>query len=370
MNSLKRLVKQVPGAVYAVRQLKKCLPGLAGHYLQDGEWLYRREIVEWLCDTSARKQLPLMYRLFGAYCAHRHRSGAERIKGAREIHRAIISLRKAFNLKDHAAVKVDSKVIFVDLNDPRMLQVPNEIADSYPDTSILKRFLGPRDTFVDVGANHGSFSIAASKVIGPEGMIVAIEPQPGKAELVRRSLTANAQCECQVHCFACGDKTGDADFYVPAGSSGGASVFAEYAAIVPHQRVRVPVRRFDDATEWNNFPGRVFMKVDIEGSEAKFLNGAREMIRHRKPGMMIEVNHLSMAASGESKETFVGQLQTLGYSHYFEVRPFSGPLPLAKLFAAGRRDVRNIIVAARDALPKIACVLSHACAYHLADLLI
>jgi hypothetical protein len=112
------------------------------------------------------------------------------------------------------------------------------------------------------------------------------------------------------------------------------------------------------------------MKVDIEGSEAKFLNGAREMIHHRKPGMMIEVNHLSRAASGESKENFVGQLETLGYSHYFEVRPFSGPLPLTKLFESGRRDVRNIIVAARDALPKISLFVSHAfaCLERLTDL--
>ena len=195
MDRIRRFVKRIPGAVYTVRQLRKCLPLLAGHHLQDGEWLYQREIVEWLCNTSAREQLPLMYRLFGAYCGRQHRSGAERINGAREIHRAIISFRKAVHLKDHAAVTIDSKTIFLDLNDPRMLQVPNEISDSYPDTAILRRFIGSEDTFVDVGANHGSFSVAASKMIGSQGLIVAIEPQPRKAELVKKSLAANAACE-------------------------------------------------------------------------------------------------------------------------------------------------------------------------------
>jgi FkbM family methyltransferase len=356
MDSLKTFVKQIPGAVYAVRQLRKFLPDRTHRHLQGGDWLYRREIVEWLCESSARKQLPPLFRLFGAYCAYQHRSGAERVIGGREIHRTIISLGKLLHLKDSTALTIDSKIAFVDLNDPRMLQIPNEISDSYPDTSILKRLLDPGDTFVDVGANHGSFSIAASKAIGPKGLIVAIEPQPRKAELVKKSLAANADCEYRVHCFACGDDRSEADFYIPAGSSGGASVFAEYAAVVRHQRLRVPVRRLDDATDWRSFPGRVFMKVDVEGSEPKFLSGAREMIRARKPGIMLEVNHASMAASGETKENFVQRLDALGYSEFFEVRPFSGPLPLSKLFATGRSDVRNIIVATRDALPKIRLV--------------
>ena len=102
------------------------------------------------------------------------------------------------------------------------------------------------------------------------------------------------------------------------------------------------------------------MKVDVEGSESKFLNGASEMIHDRKPEIMLEVNQTSMAAAGESKENFVGQLKELGYSRYFDVRPFSGPFALANLFTTGRRDVRNIIVTVRDALPTISLLMLHA----------
>ena len=350
MDRLKRFVKRIPGVVYAVRKLKKYLPDPAVRSLQSGGWLYQREVVEWLCDPSLRKQLPPIYRLFGSYCAFQHRLGADRVAGGQQIHRAIIALRKALRLKDSRALNIDSKVAFVDLHDPRLLQIPNEVADHYPDTSILQRFIGPDDTFVDVGANHGSFSIAASQVIGPQGLIVAIEPQPRKTALVQKSLAANARCEFRVHYFACGDESAEVEFYVPEGSSGGASVFAQYGAVVPHRKLRVPVRRFDDATKWHSFPGRVFMKVDVEGSETKFLRGATKMIRRRKPLIMLEINPESMVASGQSGEHFVGELETLGYSHFFEVRPFSGPQHLAKLFAAGRRDVRNIIVTMSDAV--------------------
>jgi hypothetical protein len=74
---------------------------------------------------------------------------------------------------------------------------------------------------------------------------------------------------------------------------------------------------------------------------------------------MLEVNHRAIAASRETEENFVGGLDTLGYSKFFEVRPFSGPHPLKELFASGRRDVRNIIVTKRDALLKVCFFLLH-----------
>jgi FkbM family methyltransferase len=262
----------------------------------------------------------------------------------------MISLRTALRLKDYSQLRVGPYTMFVDLNDPRMLHIPNEVAEGYPDTSILKRFLTPGDTFVDVGANHGSFSIVASQAVGPKGFVVAIEPQKRLAALIEKSLAANAPCRYQVHRVACGDRTDEVDFYVPIGSSGGAGVFREFSALPRHRKFSVSMRRFDDAVDWNNFPGQVFVKVDVEGSEMNFLRGAGEMIRARKPRMMLEINPASRAASGEKRNAMVAYLQELGYAHFFEVRPFSGPWVLRELLNDdGRRDVRNVIVTARDA---------------------
>jgi FkbM family methyltransferase len=358
MDHLRRFAKQIPGASSTVRKFRRLLKSRAGYCLERGDWIYERPVIEWLCKSSARKQLPPLYRIFALYCASQHRLGTERIIGGRHFHKTIISLGKLLRLKDHTELNLGPHAVFVDLNDPRMLHVPNEVSENYPDTSILQRFLAAGDTFVDVGANHGSFSIVASKVVGPKGLVVAVEPQSRKADLVKKSLAVNAQCKYQVHSFACGDRTGQVDFYIPAGSSGGASIFSQYAAVVPHRKVSVPMRRFDDAIDWNNFPGQVFVKVDIEGSEMNFLRGAKEMIRARKPRIMLEINPTSMTASGEKKNALLEYLRELGYAHVFEVKPFSGPEPLRELDDGGRRDVRNVIVTARDVLLKTASFIS------------
>lgn len=47
----------------------------------------------------------------------------------------------------------------------------------------LAELLRPGDVFYDVGANVGYFTIIAARLVGPEGRVVAVEPQP---EAVKR----------------------------------------------------------------------------------------------------------------------------------------------------------------------------------------
>ena len=358
MHRLKSFVKQIPGAKSTVRTVRQFLSSRSPGCLENGDWIYERQVIEWLCNSSARKQLPLPYRVFGAYCALQHSLGNKRIVGGQHLLKSMISLAKLLRLKEHTRVRIGPHAVFLDLHDPRMLQVPNEVSPDYPDTSILNRFLADGDTFVDAGANHGSFSIVASQLVGRRGLVVAIEPQKRKADVIEKSLAANGRCKYQVHRFACGDRIGTVEFFIPIGSSGGAGVFPEFSAVPPHRKVSVPMRRFDEAFDWNAFPGRIFLKLDVEGSEMNFLRGAREMLRARKPAIMLEVNPAAIEAAGESDAALLTYLEDLGYKHFFEVRPFSGPEPLRKLDAGGRGDVRNVIVAPREFLLRMASFLS------------
>jgi precorrin-6B methylase 2 len=79
-------------------------------------------------------------------------------------------------LPDHSRVEVGGHTIFVDLLDPRFLQVIHEVRSPDTDLQVLSRLLSEGDTFIDVGANHGSFSVVASSVIGAEGHVIAVEP--------------------------------------------------------------------------------------------------------------------------------------------------------------------------------------------------
>lgn len=56
------------------------------------------------------------------------------------------------------------------------------------ETQFLRTLLRPGDTFVDVGANIGYFSVLAAGCIGSQGYLIAIEPEPRNLELLRMNL--------------------------------------------------------------------------------------------------------------------------------------------------------------------------------------
>lgn len=49
----------------------------------------------------------------------------------------------------------------------------------------------PGETVIDVGANIGTFMLAAAKYIGPTGRIVSVEPQPDNVRYFRRNMEQN-----------------------------------------------------------------------------------------------------------------------------------------------------------------------------------
>src|SRR5262249_15396216 len=135
----------------------------------------------------------------------------------------------------------EDRVIFLRRDDPRMLVVPREIARK-DIREMLRRHLRPGDTFIDVGANHGSFSLLAAECLGSSGKIIAIEPQPLLASLVKKTLEANARCQFQVLEMACGDSERTAEFFVPSATSGEAGLYASIAASTRQEKLTVRVR--------------------------------------------------------------------------------------------------------------------------------
>jgi len=60
-------------------------------------------------------------------------------------------------------------------------------------TRYLTRTLRPGMRVVDAGAAYGYFTTLAAELVGPEGHVLAIEPEPRSAELLRRNIALNGQ---------------------------------------------------------------------------------------------------------------------------------------------------------------------------------
>jgi FkbM family methyltransferase len=303
---LKTALKRIPGARAAYRR--------AFGLDKPGAWLYRASTLGWMDDPSLRSQLPVSYRLLALYYRAQKHSPAPVLGGA-------LAFDLASRVLDDDGgqalrLEIDGRTIFVNPRDPRMLQIPGELRSLGAPTGILRRFLRQGDTFLDIGANHGAFSVAASTVVGSSGFVIAFEPQPVLSALVRRSLEANDVKNFQVIEKACSDEPGEAQFFVPRISSGSAGLYAEFSARDAHDTLTVKLARLDDIVTELELPGQIFIKLDVEGNELAVLRGAREFVRTRKPRILMEINPRAMAAAGttlDELKALLNDLRCLGY---------------------------------------------------------
>jgi hypothetical protein len=153
--------------------------------------------------------------------------------------RGIIALRRRLATDDGVIpFHIGDVTVFLDLQDPRFLRVPTELTGL---PGVLRHFLRPGDTFIDIGANHGTFSIVAAGLVGHQGLVISIEPQPRLADLLRQSL-AHCSARFEVHQIACGDRSEEVAFYTPLATSGSAGLFGSCSAISRHRRCEAELR--------------------------------------------------------------------------------------------------------------------------------
>ena len=141
----------------------------------------------------------------------------------------------------------------------------------------------------DLGAYAALSSIAFSKAVGPEGRVIALEPDPLNQPAARANLAAHARVNgldnVELVAAAAADKSGRLAF-----SSEGAMGSALVSIIGRHRGETVDVEAVTLQELADRFAlTRVdFIKVDIEGSELPLVLGSEPFLRRYKPRLIIE----------------------------------------------------------------------------------
>lgn len=141
---------------------------------------------------------------------------------------------------------------------------------------LIERLLQPGDTFVDVGANVGMHTLAASRALRGKGRIVAFEPFETTRKLLEKSLWINGvDTLTTVHGSAVSDRDGTQRLFLGA-SSGHHSLYALGNEAPDAASVQVATVRLESVIA----PGqRVdLLKIDAEGAELEVLRGAVAVI--------------------------------------------------------------------------------------------
>jgi FkbM family methyltransferase len=128
---------------------------------------------------------------------------------------------------------------------------------------------------LDVGANHGYYTLVMADAVGPEGRVVPVEPTPRLAELLRETLDVNGFPHVAVAQQAATDTAGETlQLVVPARRSMNARLSGEAGptdAVVDVQSITI-----DAVTE--GWPRVDLIKIDVEGAEESVWQGMQRTI--------------------------------------------------------------------------------------------
>ena len=179
----------------------------------------------------------------------------------------------------------------------------------------LKSCLKPGDTFWDIGANIGWFSLLASKFVGSNGKVFSFEPSPDVFSL----LSANAQGLNSIRTTQCG--VGNADtvaVFAAQGNSSSASfieavtkINQHYLPDTPIRKVEVNIRKVDTLAEELGPPH--LAKIDVEGFEFEVLRGASGVLSSAKPTLIMEIHPPQLSLSGGSEASLFQFLKEHDY---------------------------------------------------------
>jgi len=176
-----------------------------------------------------------------------------------------------------------------------------------PKQRALRRLVVPGMTVCDIGANAGFYTLGLARLVGEHGRVLAFEPLPRNLAKIRRHLSLNRATNVTLSDCALSDVTATLQF--SEGDSDFTGRISAGAGDLEVQSVRL-----DQFLAEQLLPDPALLKIDVEGAEARVLQGAKGLLLRSHPILV-----LALHGDRQKSECFE-ILRSCGYS----VRGLSG----------------------------------------------
>ena len=212
-------------------------------------------------------------------------------------------------------------LIVVDLLDFEIYQhtIPS-ISNNYSGFMLQEMLLTQGDIFFDIGANHGMFSLYASRLVGQQGRVIAVEPQPRLAKALITSKELNQLEQISIFETAVGNQNGQSTFSIPKRSSGVGSLFKEHTSqSSTTTQISVEMKTLDKVAQETEISQLDLIKVDVEGAEFMVFQGSQSVLLKYKPFLWFEINPDAQRIAGVTSTELLNILRNFGYCKFYQV---------------------------------------------------
>ena len=173
-------------------------------------------------------------------------------------------------------------------------------------------------TFLDVGANLGYYTALAARAVGPNGRVLAVEPDPDSFGYLEQTIAANAVGNVEAFPVAASDAPAILPLYISTDNRGDNRL---YASDGERPQVEVKARPLDTLLRDNKIDTVDLIKIDVQGYEPKVIAGLRETIT-ASPNLTLltEFWPQGIDEAGEDANEFLQTLRELGLTLH-ELQP-------------------------------------------------
>jgi len=185
------------------------------------------------------------------------------------------------------------------------------------EAELFRKIISAGATVIEGGANIGAHTVELSRLVGPQGMVLAFEPQ----RIVFQTLCANlALASCaNVHAFQCGVGAAPGEIIVPFLPPDQPANFGGLSLLGAAVGEKTPLRTIDEF----DLTACHLIKLDVEGMEVEALKGAAATVRAHRPLMYVENDRRERARE------LVALLLSWDYRLYWHTPPLFSPTNFA-----------------------------------------
>lgn len=173
------------------------------------------------------------------------------------------------------------------------------------------------DTFIDVGANVGYYSLLAARIVGKSGRVFAVEPSPTIFSTLRNNVYLNMADNILLHNCAASDRAGEVRVFLHHQDNYGQTTIIEDRCEPGTVSLEAIVRAFPlpVLVPKEDLLRAKFIKIDVEGAEWRVISGFSELLSQfsDRTEIIVETNAASLRAMGTSIDDLLLLFEAAGF---------------------------------------------------------
>jgi FkbM family methyltransferase len=173
--------------------------------------------------------------------------------------------------------------------------------DIEPEFAHLDKILRQGDVLIDVGANSGVYTLKGARIVGSDGVVLSLEPNPDLLTVLKRNIGRNRLSNVRLRGLAAAEECRELPFFEVDNKPNSFSLVSRHDGTPSFSVLAVDL---DSLVRWEGIHKVDVIKIDAEGAEDRVLAGVSAIIRKHRPVIIAEVTRSGLSVLPDGYRAF------------------------------------------------------------------